>query len=204
MGYKHQPSGSQSTHSSSSSSYNVMTPRESWSPSGPHQQQIQSHMQSQQMQGQPMHMQNRRPGPATPSLLSSYATANAQPNLAPSVVQNKFLSGPAPQAEYGQQGQFRSPMDDYNRRPQQDRMPYGGRGGLPVPVPNAGYFPPAPHHAQYGNIPQGPSMYGQQGGMQHHGNPMSNYYPANSPAAALMPVQPDFIYQVSPCLINCT
>lgn len=223
LGYKPQINSASSSHSSSSSSssYNLATPRESWAPAGHQQHQhmqqqnappahlpYQQHIQQQQMYAP----NNRRSNPATPSLLSSYATANAQPSLAPAVLQNRLVRGgpvvSQPQLmEYGQ-NQYRT-VEDYGRPAHQDRVPYGGRGG--PGGSNGGYYPPAPVAAaaaprsQYGHGGQPLAAYGQQQlGGHPHDSIMHNYYADNSPASQqLPPVQPDFIFQVLTALECC-
>ena len=178
---------------------NSVPPREMWNPpltTG------RSAQQPQQQQNN-MNLGARRAGPATPAVLSSYATAMAQPQLA-----NKFTqpppSAPAGYADYHPSAGLRggAPQEDLSRYPAVDRAVYssgastiGRLGGAPLTrtQPHQGYYPgsSALQYPGSGLNASSPQNYAQQ---QHVGAP-SNYYGSGS-AGPLHPIEPDMIFQV--------
>jgi hypothetical protein len=134
----------------------------------------------------------RRVGPATPSLLSSYATASAQPQLSNKFAPQPGMGGMGPQGSRGSYADYRAPQrDEMLRYPVNDRPMY--------PAPQAprpgGYGMPPPSQNYYG-APAQPYMTSRPAPYQQAPMPGMGGYYGNSAAAALPPVQPDFIFQV--------
>lgn len=206
---------------------NAITPRASWNPSPTNR----AHMagvalgQVGSQQQPPPQYPVRRGGPASPSMLSSYATASAQPHLSSRLIgqpqaqaqQMPHLQPPSPYpAPYAQD--HRPPLrDDIPRNGTIERAGYPSHANprhVPSPVPGLSqsqYGQASPSHGHlygqgyYGALspsPSNPSGHGQypmqaqpRGGGAYAGAQQSSVANYYS-SQSLPPVQPDYIFQV--------
>lgn len=201
---------------------NTVTPRATWNPSPTNRGHLASTIPGGSQQQVPPQYPVRRGGPASPSMLSSYATASAQPHLTP-----KFVGQASPQHQHQQPyptqyGQEQRPpqREDVSRYPPADRAGPGAgyHNHAASPRHGAGPVPGALQYAQAPpsqGPPQGQSYYGApyqgsaqaghglqypmqpqtRGGGAYSSAPQSSiasYYNSQS----LPPVQPDYIFQV--------